>query len=100
MPVFQDNFSIDGMVQYLCQCGDTFGPPNTSVKPKPLSTPSIYTEGSGHFSPKADMSKVTCHCCNWKSPSGVETGLSHSTIDNPTNVPTVPPDCLPLASEE
>ncbi|KAJ9049316.1 hypothetical protein DSO57_1025738 [Entomophthora muscae] len=26
-------------------------------------------------------------------------GLSHSTIDNPTNVPTVPPDCLSQAPE-
>ncbi|KAJ9062523.1 hypothetical protein DSO57_1009869 [Entomophthora muscae] len=29
MPVFQDNCSIDGMVQYLHQCRDTFGPPMT-----------------------------------------------------------------------
>ncbi|KAJ9078171.1 hypothetical protein DSO57_1009584 [Entomophthora muscae] len=28
-----------------------------------------------------------------------EVGLSHSTIDNPTNVPTVLPDCLPQAPE-
>ncbi|KAJ9088702.1 hypothetical protein DSO57_1020486 [Entomophthora muscae] len=51
------------------------------------------------------MSKVTCHCYRCprtatpghyhpgKSPSGVETGLSHSTIDTPTNVPNVLPDC-------
>ncbi|KAJ9084795.1 hypothetical protein DSO57_1020599 [Entomophthora muscae] len=26
MPAFQDNCSIDSMVQYLCQCRDTFGP--------------------------------------------------------------------------
>ncbi|KAJ9060245.1 hypothetical protein DSO57_1032908 [Entomophthora muscae] len=63
------------------------------------------------------MSKVTCHCCNLKghctnsctskighyhpgkSPSGVETVIPHSTIDNPTNVPAVPPDCLPQAPE-
>ncbi|KAJ9067104.1 hypothetical protein DSO57_1003017 [Entomophthora muscae] len=112
MPVFQDNCSIDGMVKYLHQCGDTFGPPNALVKPRPLPTPPVCTEGSGCFASKANMSKVTCHCCNCKGhsansctsktgkrPSGVETGLSHSTIDNPTNVPTVPPDCLPQASE-
>ncbi|KAJ9062904.1 hypothetical protein DSO57_1005706 [Entomophthora muscae] len=63
------------------------------------------------------MSKVTCHCCNHKghytnsctsktghyhpgkSSSGVETGLFHSTIDNPTNVPNIPPDCPPQALE-
>ncbi|KAJ9061512.1 hypothetical protein DSO57_1019855 [Entomophthora muscae] len=66
MLAFQDNCSIDGMMQYLCQCRDTFGPPNVSVKPRPLPTPPVCTEGSGHFAPKADMSKVTCHCCNLK----------------------------------
>ncbi|KAJ9088159.1 hypothetical protein DSO57_1025899 [Entomophthora muscae] len=63
------------------------------------------------------MSKVTYHCCNYKghyansctsktghyhpgkSPSGVETGLSHSTIDNLTNIPNVLPDQLPQAPE-
>ncbi|KAJ9072349.1 hypothetical protein DSO57_1028473 [Entomophthora muscae] len=57
------------------------------------------------------MSKVNCYRCNYKehyantctsnkghyhpgkSPNRVETGLSHSTIDTPTNVPNVPPDC-------
>ncbi|KAJ9062697.1 hypothetical protein DSO57_1008148 [Entomophthora muscae] len=53
MPEFQDNCSIDGMVQYLCQCGDTFGPPNALVNPRPLLTPPACTEGSGHFAPKA-----------------------------------------------
>ncbi|KAJ9084354.1 hypothetical protein DSO57_1025457 [Entomophthora muscae] len=98
------------MVKYLIQCGDTFGPPNALVKPKPLPTSPICTKGSGCSAPKADMSKVTCHFCNHKghytntcasktgchhlgkSPSGVETGLSHSTIDTPTNVSNVPPD--------
>ncbi|KAJ9086527.1 hypothetical protein DSO57_1003079 [Entomophthora muscae] len=91
MPAFQDNCSINGM------CGDTFGPPNASVKPRPLPTPPACTEGSGRFAPKDNMSKVTCHC--WKRPSGVETVLSHSTIDNPTNVPTILPDCLLQAPE-
>ncbi|KAJ9065559.1 hypothetical protein DSO57_1018278 [Entomophthora muscae] len=66
MPAFQDNCSIDGMVQYLCQCGDTFGSPNASGKPRPLPTPPIHTEGSVSFSPKTNMSKVTCHYCNCK----------------------------------
>ncbi|KAJ9067910.1 hypothetical protein DSO57_1034132 [Entomophthora muscae] len=109
MLAFQDNCSIDGM-GYLWV-------PNALVKPRPLPTPPVCTEGSGYFAPKANMSKATCHCCNCKghhansctsktghyhpgkSPSGVETGLSHSTIDNPTNVPTVLPDCLPQAPE-
>ncbi|KAJ9076690.1 DNA damage-inducible protein 1 [Entomophthora muscae] len=34
-----------------------------------------------------------------KSPSGLETGLSHSTIDNPTNIPNIPPDYLPQVPE-
>ncbi|KAJ9086265.1 hypothetical protein DSO57_1005829 [Entomophthora muscae] len=66
MPEFQDNCSINGMVQYLCQFGDTFGPPNELVKPRPLPTPPARTEESRRFAPKADMSKVTCHCCNCK----------------------------------
>ncbi|KAJ9066049.1 hypothetical protein DSO57_1013491 [Entomophthora muscae] len=66
MPVFQDNCSIDGMVQYLCQCRDIFGSPNASVKPRPLPTPPICTEGIGCFAPKANMSKVICYCCNYK----------------------------------
>ncbi|KAJ9060268.1 hypothetical protein DSO57_1032681 [Entomophthora muscae] len=66
MPAFQDNCSIDGMMQYLCQCGDTFGPPKALVKPRPLPTPPVCTEEIGQFSPKAYMSKVTCHCCNCK----------------------------------
>ncbi|KAJ9074070.1 hypothetical protein DSO57_1009939 [Entomophthora muscae] len=110
MPALQDNCSIDDMVQYFCQCGDTFGPPNALVKPRPLPTTPVCTEKNGQFAPKADMSKVTCHC--WalrkllcphtatpvhcypgKSPSGLETGISHPTIDTPTNIPNIPPDC-------
>ncbi|KAJ9090236.1 hypothetical protein DSO57_1004489 [Entomophthora muscae] len=32
MPAFQDNCTLDGMVRYLHQCGDTFEPPNTGSK--------------------------------------------------------------------
>ncbi|KAJ9073490.1 hypothetical protein DSO57_1016021 [Entomophthora muscae] len=60
MLVFQDNCSIDGM------CGDTFGPANALVKPRPLPTPPIFTEGSGRFAPKANISKVNCYRCNCK----------------------------------
>ncbi|KAJ9082847.1 hypothetical protein DSO57_1000832 [Entomophthora muscae] len=66
MPVFKDNCSIDDMVQYLRQCGDTFGPPNALLKPRPLPTPPVCTEGSIHFAHKVNISKVTCHCCNFK----------------------------------
>ncbi|KAJ9057206.1 hypothetical protein DSO57_1024862 [Entomophthora muscae] len=45
MLAFQDNCSIDGMIQYLCQCGDTFGPPNALVKPRPLPTPPSHKKG-------------------------------------------------------
>ncbi|KAJ9053977.1 hypothetical protein DSO57_1019156 [Entomophthora muscae] len=37
MPAFQDNCTLDGMIHYLHQCGDTFGPPNTGSKPCPVS---------------------------------------------------------------
>ncbi|KAJ9089189.1 hypothetical protein DSO57_1015516 [Entomophthora muscae] len=44
------------------------------------------TATSGHYHPG-------------KSPSGVETGLSHSTVANPINVPTILSDRLPQAPE-
>ncbi|KAJ9069281.1 hypothetical protein DSO57_1020092 [Entomophthora muscae] len=37
MPAFKDNCTLDSMVHYLRQCGDTFGPPNTGSKPRPVS---------------------------------------------------------------
>ncbi|KAJ9053609.1 hypothetical protein DSO57_1022626 [Entomophthora muscae] len=49
--------------------------------------------------PRRSRTATSGHYHPGKSPSGVETVLSHSTIDNPTNVPTVPPDCLPQAPE-
>ncbi|KAJ9079169.1 hypothetical protein DSO57_1038229 [Entomophthora muscae] len=33
MPAFQDNCTLDGMVHYLRQCGDTFGPPTLDQSP-------------------------------------------------------------------
>ncbi|KAJ9076291.1 hypothetical protein DSO57_1027701 [Entomophthora muscae] len=41
MLVFQDNCSIDDIVQYLCQYGSTFGPPMPwlSLDPYPLLLP-------------------------------------------------------------
>ncbi|KAJ9079918.1 hypothetical protein DSO57_1030547 [Entomophthora muscae] len=66
MPAFQVNFSIDGMVHYLCQYDNTFGPTNALIKPKPLLTFPACTEGNGQFAPKDNMSKVTYHCYNCK----------------------------------
>ncbi|KAJ9078757.1 hypothetical protein DSO57_1003615 [Entomophthora muscae] len=84
MPAFQDNCSIDGMVQYICQCVDTFGPPNALVKPRPLPTPPACTEESRRFAPKAKMSKVTCHCCNCK-------GHYTNSCTSKTGVHVLPP---------
>ncbi|KAJ9067148.1 hypothetical protein DSO57_1002633 [Entomophthora muscae] len=44
MPAFQDNCTLDGMVHYLRQCDDTFGPPNTGSKPHPVSSYSGQSE--------------------------------------------------------
>ncbi|KAJ9059032.1 hypothetical protein DSO57_1006509 [Entomophthora muscae] len=35
MLAFQDNCTLDGMVNYLCQCSDTFGPPQHWTKAPP-----------------------------------------------------------------
>ncbi|KAJ9052494.1 hypothetical protein DSO57_1033567 [Entomophthora muscae] len=103
---------------------DTFGPPNTLVKPRPLPTPPARTEGSRCFAPKADMSKVTCHCCNCKghyaNSCTSKTGFMYCPLrkllprektkwsrdrtlslhyKSPTNVPTVPPE-RPLQAPE
>ncbi|KAJ9051023.1 hypothetical protein DSO57_1008570 [Entomophthora muscae] len=93
MPVFQDNCSIDVMVQYLCQCGDTFGPPNALVKPSFLPTPPACTEGSGHFAPKADMSKVTCHHCNCK-------GHYTNSCTSKTGVHVLPPQDITIQGKD
>ncbi|KAJ9077266.1 DNA damage-inducible protein 1 [Entomophthora muscae] len=36
MMASQDNCTLDSMVRYLHQCGDTFGPSNTGLKPRPV----------------------------------------------------------------
>ncbi|KAJ9056007.1 hypothetical protein DSO57_1037512 [Entomophthora muscae] len=93
MLAFQDNCSIDGMVQYLCQCGDTFGPPNALVKPRPLPTPPARTEGSGRFAPKANMSKVTCHRCNCK-------GHYANSCTSKTGVHVLPPQDITIQGKD
>ncbi|KAJ9065354.1 hypothetical protein DSO57_1020465 [Entomophthora muscae] len=69
MPAFQDNCTLDGMVHYLRQCGDTFGPPNTGSKPHPVSNFPGRPEAPANNNkspPKPDITKVVCHCCNQK----------------------------------
>ncbi|KAJ9056531.1 hypothetical protein DSO57_1032086 [Entomophthora muscae] len=66
MPAFQDNFTLDGMVRYLRQCGDTFRPPNTGSKPCPVSSYPGRSEApiNNKSLSKPDITKVICHCCN------------------------------------
>ncbi|KAJ9075454.1 hypothetical protein DSO57_1035984 [Entomophthora muscae] len=44
MPAFQDNCTLDGMVWYLRQCGNTFGLPNVRTKPCPAANFLGYLE--------------------------------------------------------
>ncbi|KAJ9073238.1 hypothetical protein DSO57_1018687 [Entomophthora muscae] len=69
MQAFQGNCTLDGMVRYLRQCGDTFGPPNTGSKPCPVSNYPGRSEAptnNNKSPPKPDITKVVCHCCNQK----------------------------------
>ncbi|KAJ9051832.1 hypothetical protein DSO57_1001079 [Entomophthora muscae] len=69
MLAFQDNFTLDGMVRYLRQCSNTFGPPNTGPKPCPVSNYPGRLEAPANNNksmPKPDITKVVCHCCNQK----------------------------------
>ncbi|KAJ9048894.1 hypothetical protein DSO57_1030057 [Entomophthora muscae] len=69
MPAFQDNCTLDGMVHYLRQCSDTFGPPNTGPKSRPVSNYPGRLEAPANNNksmPKSDIPKVVCHCCNQK----------------------------------
>ncbi|KAJ9058223.1 hypothetical protein DSO57_1014659 [Entomophthora muscae] len=69
MPAFQENCTLDGMVRYLRQCGDTFGLPNTESKPCPVSNYPGHLEAPTNNSKspsKPNITKVICHHCNWK----------------------------------
>ncbi|KAJ9084008.1 hypothetical protein DSO57_1028636 [Entomophthora muscae] len=68
MPAFQDNCTLDSMVRYLRQCGDTFRPPNTGPKPHLVSNyPGRSEAPINNKSPsKPDITKVICHHCNQK----------------------------------
>ncbi|KAJ9076708.1 hypothetical protein DSO57_1023673 [Entomophthora muscae] len=81
MLAFQDNFTLDDMVCYLCQCGDTFRPPNTRSKPCPVSNYPGRLKASinNKFPSKPNINKVICHRCNWKghyaSSCNLKTGI-------------------------
>ncbi|KAJ9090182.1 hypothetical protein DSO57_1005062 [Entomophthora muscae] len=82
MPAFQDNCTLDGMVRYLRQCGDTFGPPNTGTKPHPAANFPGCSENptnNNKFLPKTNITKITYHCCNQKghyaSSCNLKTGI-------------------------
>ncbi|KAJ9077804.1 hypothetical protein DSO57_1013229 [Entomophthora muscae] len=69
MPALQKNCTLDGMVRYLRQCGDTFRPPNTGPNPHPVSNYPGHLEAPANNNksmPKSDITKVVCHCCNQK----------------------------------
>ncbi|KAJ9076891.1 hypothetical protein DSO57_1021968 [Entomophthora muscae] len=69
MPAFQDNCTLDGMVRYLRQCSDTFGPPNTGPKLRPVFNYPGRSEALANNNksmPKPDITKVVCHRYNQK----------------------------------
>ncbi|KAJ9070238.1 hypothetical protein DSO57_1010511 [Entomophthora muscae] len=87
MLAFQDNCTLDGMVRYLRQCGDTFGPPNTGPKPRPVSNYPGRLEAPANNNksmPKPDITKVVCHCCNQK-------GHYASSCNSKTGIHALPP---------
>ncbi|KAJ9068288.1 hypothetical protein DSO57_1030220 [Entomophthora muscae] len=87
MPAFQDNCTLDGMVRYLRQYGDTFGPPNTGSKPRPVfNYPGrLEAPANNNKSPsKPDITKVVCHCCNQKDHYA-------SSCNSKTGIHTLPP---------
>ncbi|KAJ9083528.1 hypothetical protein DSO57_1033870 [Entomophthora muscae] len=87
MPAFQDNCTLDGMVHYLCQCGNTFGPPNTGSKPHPVSNYPGHSEvpsNNNKSLPKTNITKVICHRCNRK-------GHSTSSCNSKTGIHVLPP---------
>ncbi|KAJ9073246.1 hypothetical protein DSO57_1018559 [Entomophthora muscae] len=87
MLAFQDHCTLDGMVCYLRQCCDTFGPPNTVSKPRPVSNYPGRSEAptnNNKSPPKPNITKVICHCCNWK-------GHYTSSCNSKTGIHVLPP---------
>ncbi|KAJ9065277.1 hypothetical protein DSO57_1021338 [Entomophthora muscae] len=96
MPAFQGNFTLDGMVRYLRQCGDTLGPPNTGSKPRPVSNYPGCLEAPANNNkslPKPDITKVVCHCCYRK-------GHYTSSCNSKTGIHTLPPPWNPKYREK
>lgn len=85
LPAFQDHCTLDGMVRYLRQCGDTFGAPNVA-KPKPPTAPFNRAERADNNprAPRPDMAKITCHRCNRK-------GHYASNCTSKTSINVIPP---------
>ncbi|KAJ9053281.1 hypothetical protein DSO57_1025921 [Entomophthora muscae] len=86
MPAFQDNCTLESMVHYLRQCGDTFRPPNTGSKPCPVSNYPGHLEAPiNNKSPsKPNITKVIRHCCNQK-------GHYASSCNSKTDIHVMPP---------
>ncbi|KAJ9053760.1 hypothetical protein DSO57_1021152 [Entomophthora muscae] len=87
MPAFQDNCILDGMLRYLRQCGDTFGPPNTGSKPCPVPNYPGRLEAptnNNKSPPKPNITKVICHHCNQK-------GHYASSCNSKTGIHMLPP---------
>ncbi|KAJ9082545.1 hypothetical protein DSO57_1003703 [Entomophthora muscae] len=87
MSAFQDNCTLDGMVYYLHQCGNMFGSPNVETKPHPATNfPGRLkiAPSTNKFVPKNDITKVICHCCNWK-------GHYTFNCNSKTGIHTLPP---------
>ncbi|KAJ9072855.1 hypothetical protein DSO57_1022800 [Entomophthora muscae] len=87
MLAFQDNCTLDGMIRYFPQCGDTFGPPNTGPKSCPVPNYPGRLEASANNNksvPKSDITKMVCHRCNQK-------GHYASSCNSKTGIHTLPP---------
>ncbi|KAJ9053803.1 hypothetical protein DSO57_1020644 [Entomophthora muscae] len=87
MLAFQDNCTLDGMVHYLRQCNDIFGPPNTGPKSCPVPNYPGRLEAPANNNKsvsKSDITKVVCHRCNQK-------GHYASSCNSKTGIHALPP---------
>ncbi|KAJ9083748.1 hypothetical protein DSO57_1031629 [Entomophthora muscae] len=87
MPAFQDNCILVSMICYLFQYGDTFEPPNTGSKPRPVPNLPGQSEAptNNNKSPsKPNITKVICHRCNQK-------GHYTSSCNPKTGIHVLPP---------
>ncbi|KAJ9088630.1 hypothetical protein DSO57_1021110 [Entomophthora muscae] len=86
MLAFQDNCTLDGMVCYLCQCGDTFAPPTLDQSPAQFPT----IQDAQRLSPTT----TSPH----QNPISLSTGRSQRGVEEELSTSTkslnVPPDLL------